>query len=56
MEKEWNEGKILSVFCRWEIEAWLTKVKSLPVIWKSAVSEVNGRAERLKFPAHVCPS
>lgn len=33
-EKEWNKGKILSVLCRWEIEAQLTEVKPVSVIWK----------------------
>lgn len=54
--KEWNKGKILSLFCRWEIEAWLTEVKQVSVIWKLSILEVNGRAETLKFPAFICPS
>ena len=55
-EKEWNKGRMLSVFCRWEIEAWLTEVKPVSVIWKLTIPKVNGRAETLKFPARVCPS
>lgn len=55
-EEEWNKGNILSDFCRWEIETWLTKVKLVSVNWKLTISEVNRRAEALKFPAHICPS
>lgn len=55
-EKEWNKGNILSDFCRWETETWLTKVKLVSVNWKLTISEVNRRAEALKFPAHICPS
>lgn len=55
-EKEWNKGNILSDFCRWETETWLTKVKLVSVNWKLTISEVNRRAEALKFPAHNCPS
>lgn len=55
-KKSGTKARFYPSFCRWEIEAWLTEVKPLSVVWKLTVPEVNGRAETLKFPAFVCPS